>query len=42
MNAGMSVKSRKNIRYAKKMIFGILLHVLIKMVDIQGALLKIE
>ena len=42
INVGASVKILKNIVCAKKIIFGILLHVVEKMVNIQKALLTIQ
>ena len=42
INVGASVKFLKNIVCAKKIIFGILLHVVEKMVNIQKALLTIQ
>ena len=34
INIGVSTKSQKNVICAKKIIFGILLHVVVKMVNI--------
>ena len=34
INIGVSAKSQKNVICAKKIIFGILLHVVVKMVNI--------
>ena len=42
INVGASVKILKNIVCAKKIIFGILLHVVEKMVNIQKVLLTIQ
>ena len=39
INIGVSAKSQKNVICAKKIIFGILLHVVVKMVNIEQVLL---
>ena len=42
VNVGVREKTQKNIMHAKKIIFGILLHVVVKMVNMQEVLLMIH
>ena len=42
ISVGESVKILKNIMCTKKVIFGILPHVVVKMVNMQGVLLTIQ
>ena len=41
INVDMSAKIQKNIRQAKKIISGIFLHVVVKIVDVQEVLMAI-
>ena len=42
INVGLSAKIQENIMFEKKIIFEILLHVLVKMINIQKVLLVIQ
>ena len=42
VNVGVIVKTRYNTLYAKIIVFGILMYVLVKMIDMQEVLLKIQ
>ena len=41
-NVGVIVKIRYNTLYAKIIVFGILMYVLVKMIDMQEVILKIQ